>query len=165
MCRWYHSCKKKVIKMKKCIRRILSSDYSWGRRTGNRMGRSHNVHNCIYNVLLLKLGIGFMDVHYSLDFIFFLKIPFIYILETWEGRVKERERNTDVWGRPRSAASCLCPYQGLNLQPRHMPRQGIQQDLLLRSVTPNQLSHSSQGSLDFFICWNTSQIHNKNNKE
>ena len=60
------------------------------------MGRSHNVHNCIYNVLLLKLGIGFMDVHYSLDFIFFLKIPFIYILETWEGRVKERERNTDV---------------------------------------------------------------------
>ena len=48
------------------------------------------------------------------------------ILETEEGREKERARNINAREKYRSVASCMCPDWGLNLQPRHVPWPGIE---------------------------------------
>ena len=60
---------------------------------------------------------------YILIFIAFLFCKdFIYLfLKRGEGREKERQRNTDAREKHQSFASCLCPDQGLNLKPRHVP--------------------------------------------
>ena len=51
---------------------------------------------------------------------------FIYLfLERGEGREKEMKRNISVREKHWSVASGACPNQGPNLQPRHVPRQGI----------------------------------------
>ena len=42
-------------------------------------------------------------------------------LEREERREKERERNIIVRQKYQSIASCMCPNQGPNLRPRHVP--------------------------------------------
>ena len=54
----------------------------------------YTIVSTMFYFLNLELVSWMFIIHWTL--FFFLKIPFIYILETWEGRVKERERNTDV---------------------------------------------------------------------
>ena len=72
----------------------------------------------------------------------------ILILERWEGREKERERNIDVREKHQSGASHKRPDQGPNLQcALTRNRTG---DLLLCSMMPNQLSHTGQSS-KFFL--------------
>ena len=51
---------------------------------------------------------------------------FCFILERWEGREKEKERDTDVREKHRLVASRMHPDWGLNSQPRHVPRPGIE---------------------------------------
>ena len=55
------------------------------------------------------------------------KKDFIYLfLERGEGKKKEREGNIDVTEKHQSVSSCMCPNQGSNLKPRHVPWLGIE---------------------------------------
>ena len=53
---------------------------------------------------------------------FFFKRLHLFIFRERERRAKERERNIDVREKHQSVASCRHPNQGLNLQPRHVPK-------------------------------------------
>ena len=77
-------------------------------------------------------------------FLFCFLKDFIYLfLETGEETEKERERNTDVQEKHRSVASHMSSTQGCALTENRMG------GLMLCGMTPNSLSHTSEGySLD-----------------
>ena len=83
-------------------------------------------------------GVSHYD-HHSQVLVFFLKLYgiiylFIYphlktcllILERGEGTEKEKKTNIDAREKHQLVASCMHPWQGLNLQPRHMSWLGIE---------------------------------------
>ena len=61
----------------------------------------------------------------SLDFISHFKKRFYLFLKRVERREKERDRNISVREKHLLVASCTCPDQGLNPQPRHVPWPGM----------------------------------------
>ena len=51
---------------------------------------------------------------------------FVDLREEGNGKERESKRNTDVREKHRSVSPCTYPNWGLNLQPRYVPRLGIE---------------------------------------
>ena len=65
---------------------------------------------------------------------------------------RERERNIDLRVKHRLVATCMCPNQEPNLQPRHVPWLGIEPATLrFMGQHSNPLSNTSQGPVMFLI--------------
>ena len=62
-----------------------------------------------------------------------------------------RERNVDVREKHQFVVSCICPYQGSNLQTRHVPWLGTEPTTFPPTERhSNQLNHTSQGN---YVCF------------
>ena len=86
---------------------------------------------------------------------FFLKRFYLFILERWEGKEKEKERNIDVQEIHQLVDSCTPSTGDLALNPGMCPDQESNLQPFVCGTVPNPLSYTSQGSSDVALMLET----------